>query len=135
MCPSHFCRVRVTSPSSQSHLKFCRVRVRVMTWSSQSRVTKIIESLRVNVESHNISRFFYNIFLLQNGARYVKKWCPTCCEMAPDKLENGVQCCFNKFHCRLFLCKFSQFAFYLSVSTLTHFKNLSQPCYNCFSLC
>jgi len=25
MCLSHFCGVRVTSPSSQSHLKFCRV--------------------------------------------------------------------------------------------------------------
>ena len=25
MCPSHFCRVRVTSPSSQSHLKIFRV--------------------------------------------------------------------------------------------------------------
>jgi len=25
MCPSHFCRVRVTSPKSQSHWKFCRV--------------------------------------------------------------------------------------------------------------
>jgi len=31
---------------------------------------------RVNVESHEISRFFYNIF---------------CYEMAPDKLENGAQ--------------------------------------------
>ena len=34
---------------------------------------------------------------LLNGARKVRKWCPTCYEMAPDKLENGVQCCFNKF--------------------------------------
>jgi len=25
MCPNHFCRVRVTSPSSRSHLKLCRV--------------------------------------------------------------------------------------------------------------
>jgi len=42
MCPSHFCRVRVTSPSSHSHLKFLS-RVRVMTWSSW--VTKTVESL------------------------------------------------------------------------------------------
>ena len=67
MCPSHFCRVRVTSPSSQSHPNFFRVRV--MTWSS--RITRTVESLRiiglqarVNVESHEISRFFYNIFFL-----------------------------------------------------------------------
>ena len=53
-----------------------------MTWSSQSRVTRTVESLRViglqaqvNVESHEISCFF-NIF---------------CYEMAPDKLENGAQ--------------------------------------------
>jgi len=52
-----------------------------MTWSS--RVTRTVESLRViglqargNVESHEISRFFYNIF---------------CYEMAPDKLEDGAQ--------------------------------------------
>jgi len=47
-----------------------------MTWSS--RVTKTVESLRViglqarvNVESHEISHFFYYIF-------YVTKWRPTC---------------------------------------------------------
>jgi len=57
-------RITVTSPSSQS-------RVRVMTWSSHSRVTRTVESLRViglqvrvNVESHEISRFFYDIFLI-----------------------------------------------------------------------
>ena len=64
--------------SSQSHLKFfrVRVRVRVMTWPSRvrvmtwpSRVTRTVESLRViglqarvNVESHEILHFFYNIF-------------------------------------------------------------------------
>ena len=62
----------VESQSSQSHLKFFRVRV--MTWSS--RVTRTVESLRViglparvNVESHEILRFFCNIFLLWNDAQ------------------------------------------------------------------
>ena len=64
--------------SSQSHKPFesepsqiFSSPVRVMTWSSQSRVTSTVESLRiiglqarVNVESHEISRFFYDIFLL-----------------------------------------------------------------------
>jgi len=36
--------------------------------------------------------------------------------MAPSKLENGAQCCFNNFDCRLFITKFFQFAFYLSLS-------------------
>jgi len=67
--------------SSQSHKplesdssKIFSSRVRIMTWSS--RVTRAVESLRiiglqarVNVKSHEISRFFYNIFLLSNGAR------------------------------------------------------------------
>jgi len=66
-------RVRVESESS----KIFSSRVKVMTWSSQSRVTRNVESLRiivlqarVNVESHEISRFFY-IF---------------CYEMAPNQL-------------------------------------------------
>jgi len=57
--------------------------------SSQSRVTKTVESLRViglqarvNVESHEISHFFYYI-------SYATRWRPTCYKMAPDKLENG----------------------------------------------
>ena len=62
-----------------------------MTWSSQSRVTKTIESLRViglqarvNFESHEISHLFYHI-------SYAMKWRPTCYKMVPDKLENGAQ--------------------------------------------
>jgi len=127
MWPSHFCRVRVTSPSSQRHQK--NFRVIVESWLG--RVTRTVESLRViglqariNVESHEISHFFYDIF-------YVMKWHPTCYKMVPDKLENGVQhgmkwypiikkndaqCCFNKFDCRLFISKFSPFEFYLSLS-------------------
>jgi len=69
------------------------------------------------------------------------KWRPTCYKMAPDKfkngaqyamkscryemkLKNGAQCFCNKFDCRLFISKFSQFAFYLPL-TLSHFKKLS----------
>jgi len=54
-----------------------------MTWSSQIRVTRTVESLRVvglqarvNVESHEISHFFYDVFSY---------------EMSPDKLENDAQ--------------------------------------------
>jgi len=54
--------------------------------------------------------------------------------MAPDKLENGAQCCFNKFDCRLFISKFTQFAFYLSLSLSVIYTSLSQPCCKCCSL-
>jgi len=96
MCPSHFLtsqnQVRVTSPSSQSHLKFLdSSQRRVMTWSS--RVARTVESLRVialqariNVESHEISRFFCYLLYL-----FAMKWRPTCHKIAPDKLENGPQ--------------------------------------------
>jgi len=57
---------------------------------SQSRVTGIIESLRViglqarvNVESREISRFFTTFFAM--------KWCPTLYKMTPDELGNGAQ--------------------------------------------
>jgi len=54
--------------------------------------------------------------------------------MAPDKLENGSQCCFNKFYCGLFIPKVSQFAFYLSLSHSVISKSLSQPFCKCCSL-
>jgi len=73
--------------SSQSHKPFeselsknfsSRVKVRVIIWSSQSQVTRTVESFRVvglqarvSVESHEISHFFYDIF---------------CYEMAPNML-------------------------------------------------
>jgi len=82
-------RVRFVSESSI----FFSSQNRVMTWSSQRRVTRTAGSLqfiglqaRVNVESTEISNFSYVFF------RY---------EMAPDKLQSGAQCCFNKFDCRL----------------------------------
>jgi len=54
--------------------------------------------------------------------------------MVPDKLENGTQCCFNKFDCRLFISKFAQFAFYLSLSHSVISKSLAQPFCKCCSL-
>jgi len=50
-----------------------------------------------------------------NRAQHTIKWCPTYYEMAPDQSENGDQCCFNKFDCRLFISKFSHFAIHLSL--------------------
>jgi len=69
-----------------------------------------------------------------NGVWQVWTWCPTCYEMAPDKSENGTQCCFNKFACRLFITKFSQFAFYLSLSHSVISKSPAQPFCKCCSL-
>ena len=57
-----------------------------------------------------------------------------CFEMAPNILENGTQCCFNKFDRRLFISKFSQFAFYLSLSHSVISKSLAQPFCKCCSL-
>jgi len=51
--------------------------------------------------------------------------------MAPDKLDNGTQCCFNKFDCSLFISKFSQFAFYLSLSLSVISKSLAKLCNKC----
>jgi len=71
-------RVRVESSKIYSS------RSRDLVESSQSRVTRTVESLRViglqarvNVESYEISRFFFNIFLLWNGAQHAMKWRPT----------------------------------------------------------
>jgi len=63
----------------------------------------------------------------ENGAQH-------CYEMAPDKLENGTQRCVNKFDCRLFTSRFSQFAFYLSLSHSVTSKSLAQPFCKCRSL-
>jgi len=54
--------------------------------------------------------------------------------MAPDKLENCVQCCFNKFDCRLFASKFIEIAFYLFLSLSVISKSLAQPWCKCCSL-
>jgi len=62
------------------------------------------------------------------------KWHPTCHKMATDKLENGAQCCFNRFVWRLFISEFSQFAFYLSLSLSVISKNLAHSFCKCCSL-
>jgi len=54
--------------------------------------------------------------------------------MTPDKLENCAQCCFNKFDCRLFISKFIEIAFYLSLSLSVISKSLAQPWCKCYSL-
>jgi len=68
MCPCHFCRVRVTSPSSQRESESSK-NFRVDSETSHDfieseRVTTTVESLRgiclqaqVNVESNEISHF------------------------------------------------------------------------------
>ena len=121
MCPSHFCRVSVTSPSSQSDLKFFRAE------SSHKNCRVIGLQARVNVESHEIWHFFYDIFCTM-------KWRPRCCKMVPEKLENGAQYWFNKFDCRLFISKFSQFEVYLILSLSVISKSLAQPCCKCCNL-
>ena len=71
-------------------------------------------------------------FLSSQSHKPFESECSTCHEMAPDKLENGIQCCFNKFDCRLFISKFSQFACYLSLLQPVISKSLSQPfCKSC----
>jgi len=62
------------------------------------------------------------------------KWHPTCHEMVSDKLENVAQCCFNKFDCRLFISKFSEFAFYFCLSLSVISESLAQLCCKCCSL-
>ena len=81
------------SESSQTHLKFFRVRV--MTWSS--RVTRTVESLRViglqarvNVESHEISRLFYDRFLLWNSTQHAIKWRPISLKMVPNVVSTSL---------------------------------------------
>jgi len=63
MCPSYLCRVRVTSPSSQSHLKFSRVRL--VSWlgpveSESHELTSHFESLVCKLESRCM---FESVFL------------------------------------------------------------------------
>jgi len=102
-----------------------------MTWSSWVRVesqelSRRIESLvckLVSMLSHTEFHVFSTTF-------FAIKWSPKCYKMVSAKLENGAQCCFNKFDCRLFMYNFSQFAFqaYLSLSLSVVSKSLAQPC-------
>jgi len=134
MCPSHFCRIRVTSPSSQSHQTFFRVESeswlsRVVSESNHENC-RVTSSLWFASSSQcRVTRNF--MFFLRH---FFTMKCPTCHIMAPDKFENGTQCCFNKFNCRLFISRFSQFAFYLSISHSVILKSLAQPFCKCRSL-
>jgi len=109
MCPGYFCGVRVESWLGRVEYESCHKNCRVI--GLQARVI------------WNFT-FFYDIF-------YTMKWRPTCYKMAPSKLENGAQCCFNKFDCRLFISKFSHFEFYLSFSLSVVIRNLGQTYCKC----
>ena len=111
MCPSHFCRFRVTSPSSQSHLNFFRVeseswlgrvesesseffssRIRVMTWSSRVRVksqelSSHFESLVCKLESMP-SHTKFHVFLQHF---FGMKWRLISSKMVPNMLWNGAR--------------------------------------------
>jgi len=99
-----------------------------MTWSS-----------RVRVESCELSSHFESLVCKFESTSSCTKFHVVsttffCYEMATDKLENCAQCCFNKFDCRLFISKFSEIAFYLSLSLSVISKNLTQPWCKCYSL-
>ena len=108
--------------SSQSHKPFESESSKIFCVESESWLG------RVRVESQELSSHFESLVCkLESMSSHTKihifsttfvamKWCPTCYKMAPDKLENGVQVCFNKFDCRWLTSKFSQFAFYLALS-------------------
>jgi len=68
MFPSHFCRVRVTSPWSQSNLNFFSSRVRLESQELSSH----LESLVCELESMS-SQMKFHIFL---WLFYAVKWCP-----------------------------------------------------------
>jgi len=54
--------------------------------------------------------------------------------MSADELENGAQYCFSKFVCRLFISKFSQSEFYLSLLLSVISKSLAKLCSKCCNL-
>jgi len=121
--------------SSQSHLKLCRVRVRVTTWSCRVRVesqelSSHFESLVCNLESMS-SHTKFHVF---STTLFCYEMAPNMPKMAPNKLENVAQYCFNKFDCRLFISKFSQFAFYFCLSLSVISESLAQPYCKSWSL-
>jgi len=58
-----------------------------MTWSSQSRVTRAVESLVCKLESIS-SHTKFHVF---STTFFPMKWRQTCHKISPDKLENGAQ--------------------------------------------
>ena len=121
--------VKVTSPSSQSHLQFFQVE---SEWrhdlvESESGHKNCHVSLSHLFASSSQCRVMWNFIFFQ-WLLYAMKWRPIYCNVAPDKLENSAQCCFNKFDWRLFISKFSKFALYLPLSLSVILKRLAQPC-------
>jgi len=120
MCPIHICRVRVESESQalrvrvesgSSKIFSSPVKVRVMTWSSQSRVTRIVQSQELSSHFDSLvckleSMSSHTKFHVFSTTFFAMKYYPTCYKMALDKSENDAQCCFNKFECRLFISVF-----------------------------
>jgi len=121
MCPSHFRRIKVTSPSSQSHIK----NFQVESESIQDLVES--ESSHKNCEvtsscwfaSSSQCRVKWNITFFR-CLFFAMKWHPTCYKMAPEKLQDSAQCYFSKFDWRFFIYNFlwkkKQFERYLSLS-------------------
>ena len=75
MCPSHSCRVRVTSLSSQSHQKNFRVESQELASHFELFVCKL-ESISSHTKFHVFSTTFFAM-----------KCHSTCYKKAPDKLE------------------------------------------------
>jgi len=114
------------SGSSQSHPKLFRVESESshdLVESSQSQYTTNVESLICKLESMS-SQIKFHIFSM-TFLRY---------EMVSNMLWNGVQCYFSKFDCRLYISKFFQFAFYLSLSLPVISTSLAKTCCRCCKL-
>jgi len=92
------------SESSQNHLKIFRV---------------VSESSHDLVESERVTKTVRSLRVIGLQARV---------NVQSHKIKNDTQCCFNKFDCRLFISKFSQFAIYLSLSLSVISASLTQAC-------
>ena len=82
--PESFLSSQSHKPFESESSKFFSSQSHDLVESSHKNCRVIGLQARVNVESHEISHFFYYIF-------YAIKWRPTCYKMAPDKSEDGAQ--------------------------------------------
>jgi len=106
--PNQWCaRVILVKSESQAHRVrdfqnyFKPSQSRIVTWSSQGRITRTVESFRaiglharVNVVSNQISNF---------SCLFSMKWHPKCDKLANEKLKTRAQGSFSKFDPRLFM--------------------------------
>ena len=124
MCPSHFCGVRLTSPSSQSHLNFFQVqsesshkncRVTSSHWFASS------SQCPVKWNSTFPCDVFYDKLVLNE-----LKMAPYEQYIRAQRAKNGAKCCFSNFISKLFRSEFlwKQFPFHFS-SPLCHFHKPS----------